>query len=159
MLNTLLVIHGGVQRDFDAFFAVARDILAQDPKSFYVRFQVGKAHQKLEDWDAARRAFLEMEELLPGHQQLEQVFFELGVCHMKSGDRGAALSRFRMVKDPGLRQALGVDALERECRLKMPVPSLGGFGKAMRAGHNLAPDACFGRRTFDEWLKVRYATR
>ena len=44
-------------------------------------------------------------------------------------------------------------------RLKMPLPTPGGFGKAMRAGHNLAPDACFGRRTFDEWLKVRYATR
>ena len=41
-------------------------------------------------------------------------------------------------------------------RLKMPVPTPGAFGKAMRAGHNLVPDACFGRRTFDEWLNARY---
>jgi uncharacterized protein YbjT (DUF2867 family) len=41
-------------------------------------------------------------------------------------------------------------------RLKVPVPVPGGFGGAMRAGLNLAPDARLGRRTFDEWLAARY---
>lgn len=41
-------------------------------------------------------------------------------------------------------------------RLTLPVPMPGGFGRAMRAGDNLAPDARFGERTFDQWLEARY---
>lgn len=41
-------------------------------------------------------------------------------------------------------------------RLRVPVPLPGAFGKAMRAGLNLAPESRFGRLTFEEWLMARY---
>ena len=41
-------------------------------------------------------------------------------------------------------------------RLKIAAPMPGGFGKAMRDGLNLAPEACFGTRTWTEWLRAKY---
>jgi len=41
-------------------------------------------------------------------------------------------------------------------RLTMPMPVPGGYGEAMRAGLNLAPDSAFGKRTWGEWLARTY---
>lgn len=44
-------------------------------------------------------------------------------------------------------------------RFRVPLTLPGGFGRAMSAGLNLAPESRFGRRTFDEWLTARYGPR
>ncbi|MGD9694229.1 MAG: SDR family oxidoreductase [Thermoleophilia bacterium] len=40
-------------------------------------------------------------------------------------------------------------------RLLMPVPLIGGAGRAIRAGANLAPDLAVGRQTWEEFLAER----